>query len=491
MSGSGVFGSLARHTLRFLSYGVVGALITLIAGALWIGVHRVPELKPWHEAALTEEFTRADSSRVVDLDGYRALESRLFEQLKHEVYDRVATADRRRLNRYASGSLSDPTSFADNGNRSYELPQASPRCGVLLVHGLTDSPYILRPLAERLHDRGCWVVGLRLPGHGTAPSALRTIHWEDWAAAVRMAARHVRSRVGEKAPVYFVGFSTGAALSVEYALARLEGASQPRVDGLVLISPAIGVDPLAWLAAWQSRLSTMPGLGKLAWLDVAPEYDPYKYNSFPVNAGQQIYELTTVIEARLKRLAATGPVRGFPRTIVFQSVADATVSPSAVIQVFLSQLAPEGHQVVAFDINRHAEAAPLLRADSRDPAERLLRGATWPFDVTLLTNRDSSSLALVALRRAAGDTAVRSEPTGLEWPRGIFSLSHLALPIPPDDPIYGATPPANRGALYLGQLELLGEQGMLAIPVNALVRLRYDPFFSYISERTERFLFPQ
>ena len=44
MSGSGVFGSLARHTLRFLSYGVVGALITLIAGALWIGVHRVARM---------------------------------------------------------------------------------------------------------------------------------------------------------------------------------------------------------------------------------------------------------------------------------------------------------------------------------------------------------------------------------------------------------------------------------------------------------------
>jgi alpha-beta hydrolase superfamily lysophospholipase len=134
----------------------------------------------------------------------------------------------------------------------------------VLIHGLSDSPYLMRALATRLHDKGCWVVGLRLPGHGTAPAALTTIRWEDWAAAVRMGARHVRERVGADAPLYLVGFSTGAALSVEYALARLEGEEIPRVDRLVLLSPAIGVDPLAWLAIWQSRLSALPGLHKLA-----------------------------------------------------------------------------------------------------------------------------------------------------------------------------------------------------------------------------------
>jgi hypothetical protein len=99
------------------------------------------------------------------------------------------------------------------------------------------------------------------------------------------------------------------------------------------------------------------------------------------------------------------------------------------------------------------------------------------------------SLALVALRRAAGDTTVRAEPMDLAWPAGMFSLSHLALPVAPDDPIYGATPPAKRGTLYLGRIELLGEQRLLAISPNALVRLRYNPFFPYVRERTERFLF--
>ncbi len=489
MASRQVIRSFATHLLRLLAYGVVGAIVMLFAGTLWLGVHRVPDLKPWHTAQLDEEFTAADSTRVGDLDAYRALEGRLFGELRHDVYDRIAETDRRTLNRYSLGSLSDPTSYAENGNRTYELTIDKPRCGAVLVHGLTDSPRVLLALGDRLHDRGCWVVGLRLPGHGTAPAALKNVRWQDWDAAVRMAVRDVRKKIGASAPLYLVGFSTGAALSVEYALARLEGADLPRVDGLVLLSPAIGVDKLAFLAKWQSRLSALPGLGKLAWLDVAPEYDPYKYASFPVNAGQQIYELTQEIEARLSRLSAQGPVRGFPRTLVFQSVADATVSPSAVVTVFLSHLANEGHELVAFDVNRFADAETLFRPGSRDPAERLLHGKPWTFGVTLVTNKDTASLALVALRRAAGDTSVRVEPTELVWPAGIFSLSHLALPIAPEDPLYGATPPAKRGSLYLGRIELLGEQRLLAIPPNALVRLRFNPFFPYVSERMTGFLF--
>ena len=304
--------TLGTHLVRFVAYGVAGAVLTLFAGALWLGVRRVPELKPWHTVMLHEEFSRADTSRVRTLDDYRRLEDRLFDELRVAVYERVGEADRRALNRYSAGSLADPTAYPENGNRTYDLPVEQPRAAVLMIHGLSDSPYVLRALGERLHQRGCWVVGLRLPGHGTAPSALKTVRWEDWAAAVRLAARDIRRRVGPNVPIYFVGFSTGAALSVEYALARLEGQDLPAVNALVLLSPAIGVDPLAWLAVWQGRASTLPGLGKLAWLDVGPEYDPYKYTSFPVNAGQQIYELTRVIEARDAAARGAGAAARFP-----------------------------------------------------------------------------------------------------------------------------------------------------------------------------------
>jgi alpha-beta hydrolase superfamily lysophospholipase len=479
---------LGKHLLLFALYGMAGAALVGIAGFIWLGVSGKPDLKPWHTAALKEEFTRADASRVSSLEDYRKLEDRLFEELQREVYQRTAESDLRALNRYSSGSRSDPSVTVVNSNRSFELDAEAPRAGVLLIHGLTDSPYMFRALAEKLHERGCWVAGLRLPGHGTAPSALVTADWRDWGAAVRMAARDLRQRLPAETPLYLAGFSTGAALSVEYALARLEGEDLPPVDGLVLLSPAIGVDPLAWLAIWQARFATLPGLGKMAWLDLLPEYDPYKYNSFPVMAGHQIFTVTEVIEERITRLSANGPIRGFPRTLVFQSVADATVSPLAVVQAFLGHLAAEGHELVVYDINRLADAEPLLRADARLPAERLLSGADRPFAVTLITNESEASLKLVALHRPSGGSVGAGEPLDLSWPTGVFSLSHGALPISPDDPIYGAARPPGTRRVFLGKVELLGELGLLAMPANALVRLRFNPFFSYEESRIEQFL---
>ena len=63
--------------------------------------------------------------------------------------------------------------------------------------------------------------------------------------------------------------------------------------------------------------------------------------------------------------------------------------------------------------------------------------AHTPFDLTLTTNEDAERSALVARHRPASGSVVESEPTGLDWPGDFFSLSHVALPISPDDPIYG------------------------------------------------------
>jgi alpha-beta hydrolase superfamily lysophospholipase len=479
---------MVKRLLLCVLCALLGAILAGLAGFIALGVSGKPDLKPWHTAALREEFTRADSEKVTTLEAYRQLEDRLFEELKREVYQHTDAADQGALNRYTAGSRADPMSYPENFNRTFELTSDAPRAGVLLIHGLTDSPYVFRALAQKLHERGCWVVALRLPAHGTAAAALTTVDWRDWAAAVRLAATDLKRRLPAQTPFYMMGFSTGAALSVEYSLARLEGEKTPAPDGLVLLSPAIGVDPLAFLAVWQERMSRLPGLGKMAWLDLIPEYDPYKYNSFPVRAGREIYELTQMIDERLTRLSAKGPVTGFPRTLVFQSVADATVSPRAVVQHFLGRLAAEGHELVVYDRNRRAEADSFLSPGVRDVADQLLTGEERPFGVTLLTNESDTSSALVARRRASHGATEPDVPLGLAWPPGMFSLSHLALPVAPDDPIYGATRPAGSGSVYLGRVEVLGEQGLLAIPASTVLRLRFNPFFAYEETRIEQFL---
>ena len=109
------------------------------------------------------------------------------------------------------------------------------------MHGLTDSPYSMRALAERLHAAGYETLSLRMQGHGTVPGGLVNTTWEDWSAAVRMGARHLRQRIGNDRPLLIVGYSNGGAVVAKYALEALQDASLPVPSKLILVSPMIGV----------------------------------------------------------------------------------------------------------------------------------------------------------------------------------------------------------------------------------------------------------
>ena len=72
---------------------------------------------------------------------------------------------------------------------------------------------------------------------------------------------------------------------------------------------------------------------------------------------------------------------------------------------------------------------------------------------------------------------------GLNWPRTLFSLSHIALPFPPEDPLYGATHDPASEHVHLGDLALRGERGVLAISPSEMLRIRWNPFYSYLEAR--------
>ena len=471
----------------FVGYGLLGTVVTLVVVYI-VHLRSLPDPRPWHLAKLASEFTAADAATVKTLDDYLKREEQVFAELRTEVYDQVAPEDRRMLNRFSAGSIADPAAREPNWNRTTVMPAENPRGGALLIHGLSDSPYSLRAMAEKLHAQGYYVVLLRMPGHGTAPVGLVRATWQDFAAAVRVGARDLRARIGPDKPMYLFGYSNGGALAVEYALSRLQGEDLPKVDGLVLFSPAIGVSGAAALAVWQGRASMIPGLEKLAWTNVGPEYDPYKYVSFAVNAGDQAYRLTQRIASQLSALGASGAVKGMPPILAFQSLADATVSTQAVVDTLFRRLAPGGHELVMFDINRHAEAAPLLRPDALVTREGLFKGPPLPFDLTGVVNESHETDAIVAIRRPAGATESTRAPIGLEWPLDVFSLSHVAIPFSPADPVYGAARPAKPVRIYLGRPELLGERGLLTVPANELIRLRHNPFFPYVEARIDAFL---
>ena len=263
------------------------------------------QLKTWHTEKLTEEFTEDKTDEVQNFNDYLQLEERLFEQLDEKIYAQSETGPEYKLDRYSTDSAADPRKQQPNWNRSFELSSDKPRGAVLLIHGMSDSPYSLHTLGEALNQRGYWVIGLRMPGHGTAPSGLRYISRHDMAAAVRIGMTHLDKKVNGK-PVHIIGYSTGAPLAQEYALDALDGKSTPVPGSLILISPAVGIHPSAAVASFKDWLSNLPGLDGLAYLQIQPEFDPYKYNSFSTNAAAIVHGLTRSVANRIEQRSSSG-----------------------------------------------------------------------------------------------------------------------------------------------------------------------------------------
>jgi len=469
---------------RALGYGLLATVASLVSIAIYVLQSRA-DLGVWHEADLDEEFTA--KSDVADFVGYLELEERLFEQLETEIYDKTSPADAMSINRFEKGGTMDPTSMQVNWNRTFELKQSAPAAGVLLIHGMSDSPYSLRHLGEKFHAAGAAVIGLRVPGHGTVPSGLVETTWKDMAAAVRLAAKHLKESIGDK-PLYLVGYSNGGALAVIYALESLDDTSLPRPEGLMLLSPEIGVSKAAGFAVWQGRIGHWLGLEKLAWNSISVEYDPFKYNSFAVNAGDQAYRITVEIEERMSEKAEAKALGDFPRVLAFQSAADATVSAPALISRLFDRLPDRGHELVLFDVNRVELVEKLLSKDPAEELAELLTGKSHKFALSVVKNELTDgvpSRRVVVMKREAGTAETSTQVTEMEWPDEVFSLSHIALPFPEEDSLYGS---GNGGETpTLGNRALRGERGILLISPGEMLRQKWNPFYAWMEGRALEF----
>ncbi len=481
------FGSTKQLILALVYFIAGGSIMLLVLAVLYL--NNGSELKVWHSANLDEEFTV--NTAVNSFSEYRALEKRLFKQLDERVYAKISAHDKTKINRFHSGSLTDPNQWQTNWNQSFELTVKQPRVGIVLIHGLSDSPYSLRSIGQKLHSDGAWVTGLRVPGHGTAPVGLVNVTWQDMAAAVKLAVKHVREKIGTK-PLYIVGYSNGGGLAVQYALTSLQDESLPMVEGLVLVSPEIGVTKLAKYAIWQERLGQLLGLDKMQWNSILPEYDSFKYNSFAINAGRQAYELTQQIQLQITQLNTSGDLARMPSILAFQSIVDDTVTAQALLDGLFQRLPAAKHELVVFDINRSSNIEPLLISNPTNWSDRLLHTVQQSYETTLITNVSSDSRQVVARLYAPHHKTITDCLLSEEWPINLYSLSHVALPFSANDPLYGANNSSlntsSNTFLAIGNIALRGERGILKIAEADLLRLRWNPFYNYLEQRIEAFI---
>jgi len=463
-----------------------------IFGAIALGIRSYramqgPPLQPWH--TFVPEELRATELDTADWSRYLAQEQAIFDSVRANVTQALEADARVPYNRYFEGSPVFPPRFTQDWNRSYVIePAGAPKGAVVLLHGLTDSPYSLRHVARRYADRGFVAIGLRVPGHGTVPAGLTDVRWEDWMAATRLAVREARRRAPEPAPLHLVGFSNGGALAVKHALDAIEDPKLPRADRLVLFTPMIGITRFARFAGLAGLPALLPPFANAAWLSNLPEFNPFKYNSFPVNGARQSYRLTDALQAQIQRLARAGKLDTMPPVLTFQSVIDFTVSTPAILSALYAFLPDNGSEIVLFDVNRTVKFGPLLRPSAYVALDRLTPTTPQRYRFTAIVNAGDDSDATVERTLPPGQSEPTVRPLGLSYPAGIFSLSHLSIPIPPNDPLYGTNPdPATRFefGLNLGALDARGERGALIVDQDFLTRLPSNPFFPYLLARVE------
>ncbi|MBN9449619.1 MAG: alpha/beta hydrolase [Bosea sp.] len=466
-----------------------GAVLVIVAlsllGLRIYDTQRGAPLEPWH-TFVPEELSIKELDRAGWAD-YLKAEDKAFASVRAEVTQKLDPEERVPVNRYFDGSAIHPAHFKQDWNRSYVMePEGKPVGVAVFLHGLTDSPYSLRHVARQYRERGFVAIAIRLPGHGTVPAGLTEVEWQDWLAATRLAVREARKRVDAAAPLHLVGFSNGGALALMYALEALENKELARPERLVLISPMVGITAFARFAGLAGLPAILPAFAKAAWLGVLPEFNPFKYNSFPVNGARQSHLLTQALQQKIVRLAREGRLTELAPTLTFQSVMDFTVSTRAIITSLYAHLPANGSELVLFDLNRSAKFGPLLSTTSDTLLTRILPASPRNFRLTVITNANEDSSDVVERVTEAGASTETVRDLGLSYPFDVFSLSHVALPFPVTDSLYGLKPdPTEDFGIKLGSVAARGERGTLIVNLDSLLRMSSNPFFPYLIDRVD------
>ncbi|MDZ4202298.1 MAG: alpha/beta hydrolase [Gallionella sp.] len=327
---------------------------------------------------------------------------------------------------------SHPEIFTAGRDRAY-------RRGVLLIHGLSDSPYFMRALGDFFREQGFRVMAVLLPGHGTQPGDLLDVRWQDWAKTVAYGCDCLAAEADE---LYLGGFSAGGTLGLLHSL------GDHRVRGLFLFAPALRISPkAAWAKMYRLYDWLLPGAG---WIGILPDDDIYKYESLPKNAAVQMHALARELHRALARRSVDIPL------FAAASADDATVDSGETWR---------------------------FMARSPHPANRLVWYAAGESALP-------GAISAACVERV--DSAVPE--------RHILGSAHTAIVLPEDDPYYGENG-AYRNCLHYhphdmaryaacksGGATAQGEITPQNLRAGTLRRLMYNPHFPALREAMRHFI---
>lgn len=213
------------------------------------------------------------------------------------------------------------------------------KVGIVLVHGFTSTPSVMRPWAEFLNSHGFTVRVPLLPGHGTSIAELENVSWQEWPAEIEIQINHL---LNECEKVFLCGFSMGAAASLHVA-ARY----QSQLNGLILVNPMIHRKN-AWPTAVKIASRLVKSFGTAGSDIKAGDVTQWKYNRTPMRAAHQLLRL-------LEETRPLLPTIKLP-VLLFRSATDHTL-PASNSKIVVSELGSSTKEEVVLHNSYHV--APL------------------------------------------------------------------------------------------------------------------------------------
>jgi carboxylesterase len=181
---------------------------------------------------------------------------------------------------------------------------------VVCLHGLTGTPYEVRPLAEELARRGFACTGPLLPGHGESPEALAQTKGERWLDAAllahdRLARTHAR--------VYALGLSMGGVLALAIGARR-------RPAGVAVLAAPFDLGRMVRFGVPLARRLVRMLPKRPAIADPEARARHPGYDRMPLAAVAELMELSRSVESELA--AVTAPL------LLLYGRKDPTVAPA-------------------------------------------------------------------------------------------------------------------------------------------------------------------
>lgn len=197
--------------------------------------------------------------------------------------------------------------LSDDAMQAYYIPYKAPgnpwdweSKTAILVHGLSDSPFYMKEIAESLHNKGYNILSVLLSGHGNpsdeGPMELVNVEYKDWQDNL---IDTVLFSLWVSDSIDMIGFSTGSAVITNFLVKH----NVKKINKSVLISPAIELISSSmlqlgsFLYGKDHIVSEPKDFGKGA-----------RYLYFPLNAPNQLRLLNKETKSLMKKYKINTPI---------------------------------------------------------------------------------------------------------------------------------------------------------------------------------------